>query len=113
MNLKNNSITIGELLSNPKAKQILVREFPQYANHPLIGMAGYMPLSKVLNMASGKVPKDKLLRTIEELKNCWLTCRILRDILFNFLKMVELNSRECYNKINTNIGGLIWLRMNL
>lgn len=70
MDLKNNNITVAELLSNPKSKTILVRNFPQYANHPMISMAGYMPLNKVLGIARGRVPQDLIERTLAELKNC-------------------------------------------
>lgn len=70
MDLKNNNITVEELLSNPKSKAILAQEFPQYMNHPLIGFAGYMPLKKLLEYANGKIPQDKINRTLDKIKKC-------------------------------------------
>lgn len=68
MNLKNNNITVGELLSNPKSKAILTQEFPEYVNHPLVNFVSYMPLKKVLDYSKGKVSQDKIIKTLEKLK---------------------------------------------
>lgn len=68
MDLKNNNITVGELLSNSKSKAILTQEFPEYINHPFINFASYMPLKKVLGYAKGKVSQKKINDIIEKLK---------------------------------------------
>lgn len=68
MDLRNNLITIGEILDNPKAKAILAREFPELMNPLLIAMARRKTLSDVLLMGHGRYPKEKLDRVIQELR---------------------------------------------
>jgi hypothetical protein len=68
MDLRNNLITVGEILNNPKAKAILTREFPELMNPLLIGMARRMTLSDVLLKAHGRYPKEKLDRVLSELR---------------------------------------------
>ncbi|MDF2567107.1 MAG: hypothetical protein K0R90_563 [Oscillospiraceae bacterium] len=69
MDLKNNQITVRELLANPKAKEILSREFPDLINSPLLGMARNMSLKNVLQLGGGRVPKEKIDRVLKELKS--------------------------------------------
>lgn len=68
MDLKNNNITVGQLLANPKSRAILTQEFPQYVNHPMINMVSYMPLKKVLDYSKGRVSQAKINNTLEKLK---------------------------------------------
>ncbi len=68
MDLKNNSITLGELLKNPKAKMLLERELPQYMKHPMVGMAQGLPLSTVIGFAKGNISQDKLSMLLIKLK---------------------------------------------
>jgi hypothetical protein len=60
MDLKNNNITIGEILKNVEAKRLLEKEFPQYIKQPMLSMAMNMPLSRIISMSQGKVPQDKI-----------------------------------------------------
>ena len=39
MNLKNNRITLGELLDNPASHAVLQRRFPTLLRHPMLNMA--------------------------------------------------------------------------
>ncbi|MDP4152296.1 MAG: hypothetical protein Q8865_02485 [Bacillota bacterium] len=69
MDLKNNQITIGEIASNPEAKNILEQEFSNIVNPMLMRMAWNMSLNDVLKFARGRVPQEKIDHTLEELKN--------------------------------------------
>ena len=67
MNLRNNQITVGELLSNPQAEALLRREFPSLFTPSLIRMARGMSLRQVLNYA-GNIPREKISRVLRELE---------------------------------------------
>lgn len=68
MNLNNMNITVGQLLSNPKAKSIMAREFPTLINTPIVKLYSNKSLKQVLSLAKGKVPQDKIQRIIKELE---------------------------------------------
>lgn len=68
MNLNNMNITVGQLLSNPKAKAIMAREFPTLINTPIVKLYSNKSLKQVLSLAKGKVPQDKIQRIIKELE---------------------------------------------
>ena len=65
----NLNITVNQLLSNPKAREILAREFPQMVNSPLIRLYGNASVKKVLSMIKGKVPDEKIQRIVTELES--------------------------------------------
>ncbi|MBU5451115.1 hypothetical protein [Acetivibrio sp. MSJd-27] len=69
MNLRNGQITLRELLSNPKAYQILQRESPVPLNHPLVRRAGNMTLNQLLGLARGRIPQGQVNRILEDLRN--------------------------------------------
>lgn len=68
MDLKDNNITIGALLDNPKAKAILQREFPTLMSHPLVKMARGRTLKDILPLARGKVSQEKIDATLAALR---------------------------------------------
>jgi len=68
VDLRNNLITVGEILENPRAKEILRLEFPELMNPLLLAMAQRMTLSDVLLKAHGRYPKEKLDRVLGELR---------------------------------------------
>jgi len=69
MDLRNNSITLGEILKNPEAKELLHKELPQYFNNPmLMGMARGMSLTNILGIASGMISKEKQQELLTKLK---------------------------------------------
>lgn len=69
MELRNNQITVREILANPNAKAILQRELPNITGSVWLKYALDMPLKQVLRYAEGKFSRDKLARILEELKN--------------------------------------------
>ena len=70
MNLKNNQITMKEVLANPAAKALLQKRFPHVMNHPLASAAGTLTLAQVLEFAKIYVPLNTvndLLRDLQKL----------------------------------------------
>lgn len=68
MDLRNNEITIGEILTNPNAKAVLKKYLPDYSNPILLQMAKNMKLSEVLAMAQGRVEQSVIDQVLAELK---------------------------------------------
>ena len=57
MDLRNNQITVRELLADPKARQVLARQFPQVINRPIVAKSGSMTLDKAMKLGAAYVPK--------------------------------------------------------
>ncbi|SHH85266.1 hypothetical protein SAMN02745823_01197 [Sporobacter termitidis DSM 10068] len=68
MDLQNNEITIGALISNGAAKALLKKEFPEVANPLMLQMAKKMTLASVLNLARDRYPQEKIQRVLLELQ---------------------------------------------
>lgn len=68
MNLKNNEITVGEIISNPEAKDLFKREFPEVMNPFMLQLAQGMTLASVLELAKGRYPQEKIDRVLAELQ---------------------------------------------
>lgn len=68
MNLKNNKITVGELLDYAPAKAVFQRRFPMVMRHPMLGAARTVTLEQLISMAGNYIPQKKIQETLEELK---------------------------------------------
>lgn len=68
MDLRNNQITVREILQNPGACKIFDREFPGLRQNSFIQMAYGMTLAQVLHLAAGRIPADKVGQLLEELR---------------------------------------------
>jgi hypothetical protein len=68
MNLRDNEITIGEVIANPAAKALLKKEFPEVASPLMLSMAKKMTLAGVLELARGRYTPDKIQRVLSELR---------------------------------------------
>lgn len=68
MDLRNNQITVREILANPKAKELLEREYPELLNNPMLGMFQNMTLENLLKYANGIVPQSKINQILDHLK---------------------------------------------
>lgn len=68
MDLRDNNITIGELMKNPAARQIGVREFPQLMNRTALAIVRDMSLGQVLSMFGGGLSRERIERILKELK---------------------------------------------
>ena len=51
MDLKNNKITVGELMDHPGARAVFQKRFPMVMKHPLLGAARTVTLEQVLAFA--------------------------------------------------------------
>lgn len=69
LDLKDQKITVGEIVANPKAKVLLERELNQYMTPMLLRMAKNMTLKEVLRFANGRVPREEVDRIVRELEN--------------------------------------------
>jgi hypothetical protein len=68
MDLRNNQITVGELLENPAAKKLLEKEFPEITNPMMLGFARPMTIAKVLEFSRGQYPQDKIDKILAALR---------------------------------------------
>ncbi len=68
MNLRNNTITLGELLDNPAAKAVLQRRFSQLLAHPMLGSARHLSLKQIISMAGNQVSRQSIQATLQELQ---------------------------------------------
>lgn len=68
MNLKNGNITIGELLTHPKAMAVMKKEFGSAVSSPIVKAASSMKLSKAVQIASKKIGEKKTSELLEALK---------------------------------------------
>jgi len=70
MDLKNNRITMGQLMADPRSRAVLQRHFPKFANNPMmVRMGRDLPLQQVLGMAGSHVPRAAVQKALEELRN--------------------------------------------
>lgn len=68
MNLKKNQITVGELLSNVRARAVLGRNFPQLMNPFLLNVAKDMTLQNTLKLATGPYAQEQISQLIADLE---------------------------------------------
>jgi hypothetical protein len=67
MDLRNNKITLGEILKNPKGEGILGRFFPELMNPFLLHQAKKMSLENILKLATGPNALEKKAKIIDRL----------------------------------------------
>ena len=68
MDLKNNKITVGELMDHPGARAVFQKRFPMVMKHPLLGAARTVTLEQVLAFAQAYVPPKKINETQNDLR---------------------------------------------
>ncbi|MPM64924.1 hypothetical protein SDC9_111815 [bioreactor metagenome] len=70
MNLRNNQITVKEILENPEARALLHKRFPKLLTHPMAGPAQSLTLAQALEFAKVLAPQsviNELLRELQKL----------------------------------------------
>lgn len=67
VDLRNNHITVRELLSNPASKAVLERRFPEAIRMPIVAMSGSLTLERAINLVSAYIPQQTIQETIREL----------------------------------------------
>ncbi len=68
MDLRNQQITMRELLANPGAKTLLQKQFPTVMSHPLAGAAQSLTLAQAVEFARVYVPQGKINELLRELQ---------------------------------------------
>ena len=68
MDLKNNRITVGELMDHPPARALLTRKFPLFMKRAPVGAARAVTLEQLLAFVSPYVSSRALEDTLNELK---------------------------------------------
>lgn len=68
MDLNNGQITVGELLSNPKAVALLKRELPMLIGNPMLMRARSMTLNQILAYGKRYITPQKLNSIMSQLR---------------------------------------------
>ena len=68
MDLRNQTITLGELLDDPKARAVFQRRFGNLLRHPLVGASRGLTLKQLAEMAAVYLPPQTIRDTIRELE---------------------------------------------
>ena len=67
MDLRNQSITVGELLGDPRSRAVFQRRFGKLLRHPLVGKAHSLTLAQLAEMAAVYLPQKTIQDTLREL----------------------------------------------
>lgn len=68
MDLKNNKITVGELLDHPGARAVLTKRFPLVMKKPLTGAARTVTLEQLVSFLSPYLSAAVIRDTMNDLK---------------------------------------------
>jgi len=68
LNLKNQKITVGELLDNPASRAVFQRRFPHVMRHPMLRAARGMTLEQLVAFARKRIPPEEIQDTLAELR---------------------------------------------
>ena len=66
MDLKNQTITVGELLDDPRSRAVFQHRFGQFLNHPLVKAGRSLTLAQLVTLASARLPQQVIRETLEE-----------------------------------------------
>ena len=67
MDLRNQTITVGELLDDPKSRAVFQRRFGILMKHPMVGAARSLTLRQLAEMAAVYLPQKTIQDTLREL----------------------------------------------
>ncbi|MCF2660831.1 hypothetical protein [Pseudoflavonifractor phocaeensis] len=68
MDLRNQNITVGELLDNPRSRAVFQRRFGKLMQHPMVGAARSLTLKQLAEMAAVYLPRKTIQETLRELQ---------------------------------------------
>lgn len=69
LDLKNNNITVGELLDNDRSRAVFQRRFGKWMKHPMVAAGRSLTLAQLMELARVYVPRKTIEDTWKELKN--------------------------------------------
>ena len=67
MDLRNQTITVGELLDDPRALAVFKRRFGSVLNHPMAAASRSLTLKQLAEMAAVWLPPKTVRDTLKEL----------------------------------------------
>lgn len=68
MDLRNNRITVAELLDNERSRAVFQRRFGKWMKHPMVNAARSLTLAQLMEMAKVWLPQKVIDETWKELK---------------------------------------------
>ena len=68
LDLRNQNITVGELLDNPKSRAVFQRRFGKLMQRPMVAAARTLTLKQLAEMAAVYLPKKTIQDTLRELQ---------------------------------------------
>ena len=68
MDLRNKTITVGELLDDPRSRAVFQRRFGKMMNLHMVGAARTLTLAQLTEMAAVYLPKKTIQDTLRELE---------------------------------------------
>ena len=68
MDLKDNKITVGELLDYAPAKAVFQKRFPMVLRHPMVGASRTVTLEQLISFAGAYIPQKAIQDTLKELR---------------------------------------------
>ena len=68
MDLKNGTITLRELMADPRSAAVFQRRFGRLLRHPMAAMAMPLTLNQLAEMAAVKLPRKAIEEALEELR---------------------------------------------
>jgi len=68
MDLKNQKITVGELLDDPRSRGVFQRRFGHLLDSPLVRAGRSLTLEQLVALAGTKLPRQVIQETLEELR---------------------------------------------
>lgn len=68
MDLRNNKITVAELLDNERSRAVFQRRFGKWMKHPMVNAARSLTLAQLMEMARVYIPQKTINETWNELK---------------------------------------------
>ena len=68
MDLKDNKITVGELLDYAPAKAVFQKRFPMVLRHPMVGASRTVTLEQLISFAGAYIPQKTIQDTLNELR---------------------------------------------
>ena len=73
LDLRNNTITVGELLDNRASRSVFQRRFGKFMNHPLVGASRSLTLAQLAEMAAVWLPRGPSRRPFRSCVSCNMT----------------------------------------
>jgi len=68
MDLRNNQVTVGELLDYGPARAVFQKRFPLVMRHPMVGASRTVTLEQLISIARNYIPQKTINDTLNELR---------------------------------------------